>query len=127
VAVTVTIGQLGSELRRRRKELGLSLRDASGASDISAATLSRIERGATPDMAVVGKLATWLGINVSAAGEKAPSIRTDEDLKRTIAVHLRATKNLSEKTASTIIESFDVIMRMEIEKAKRQKSKGTES
>jgi transcriptional regulator with XRE-family HTH domain len=118
VPVTLTVDQLGAELRRRRDEEGLSLRDVEKETGISAATLSRIERGSKPEFVVIERLANWLQVNIVTAGEETSSIQTDEDLKRTIAIHLRASKNLPKEVASAIVESFDMIMQMEIQRAK---------
>src|SRR5437899_5194586 len=107
MAITVTVDQLGAELRTRRKELGLSLRAVEQQTGISAATLSRVERGSIPEMSVIEKLAKWLKVNVSATDTAPPGVKTDQDLKRTIAVHLRANRKLSEKTARAIAETFD--------------------
>lgn len=117
MAVTVSVDQLGAELKRRREELGISLKSVERDAQISAATLSRIERGSMPDLPVIERLAKWLGVNVCAAGEETASITTDEDLKRSIAVHLRANKNLPEEVAHAIVESFELVMRLELERA----------
>lgn len=118
MAVTVSVEQLGSELRRRRDEGGLTLRDVETQTGISAATLSRIERGSTPETKTVGQLAEWLGVNVVSVGEESSFIRTDEDLKRTISLHLRASKNLPDTVAQSIVEAFEFVMELEIHKAK---------
>jgi transcriptional regulator with XRE-family HTH domain len=120
VAITVSLDQLGAALRRRRGEERQTLRDIEERTGISAATLSRIERGHRPDTAVIKKLAEWLGVNVYAAGDESSEIRTDEDLKNQIAVHLRANKKLSEDVAHAIVQAFDVIMAHEIRKAGKQ-------
>jgi transcriptional regulator with XRE-family HTH domain len=119
VAVTVSVDQLGAEIRRRRDDEGLTLRDVEDRTGISAATLSRVERGSVPEVAVIAKLAEWLQVNVRAAGEDTTTINTDEDLKRTIAVHLRANKNLSNEVAHAIVEGFDLLMQLEIQRAQR--------
>lgn len=118
--VTVSVDQLGAELKRRREELGISLRAVEQDTQISAATLSRVERGSVPELPIIERLALWLGVNVCAAGEASPSVKTDEDLKRTIAVHMRANKNLPEEVARAIVEGFDLLMRIEIERAAAQ-------
>src|SRR6185312_8890619 len=64
MAVAITLDELSEELRRRRTDEGLSLRDVEDATGISAATLSRIERGSTPDFDIVKKLAKWLDVVV---------------------------------------------------------------
>jgi transcriptional regulator with XRE-family HTH domain len=115
VAVVVSMDQLGAELRRQRA--GRSLRDVEAEIGISAATLSRVERGSTPDLEVVRKLAAWLGVTVQAAGEEKSEVKTDADLRRTIAVHLRANKRLPQSVAEAIIESFDLVMEIEMKKA----------
>jgi transcriptional regulator with XRE-family HTH domain len=122
MAVSMTVEQLASELRRRRVELDLTLRDVEEKTGISPATLSRIERGSKPEFAVIEKLAEWLGVNVVAAGAETSSIRTDEDLKKAIHVHLRAKKNLPEEVAHSIVEAFEILMQFELQKAKRRDS-----
>jgi transcriptional regulator with XRE-family HTH domain len=117
MAVTVSVDQIGAELKRRRESLGISLRAVEQDSQISAATLSRIERGSVPDLAVLERLAQWLGVNISAAGAQSTSVKTDDDLKRTIAVHLRANKKLPAHVANAIAESFELVMRVELERA----------
>lgn len=122
MAVTITLDQLGAELRRIREERGRSLRQVEEETGISPATLSRIERGSRPELPIVDKLAQWLDINVATVGDTAGAIKTDADLKRTIAVHLRANRNLSEEVAQAIIESFDLIMEIEVERARRREA-----
>ena len=70
--VTVPVDQLGAVLKRRRGQDRLSLRQVETDVGISAATLSRIERGHRPDMDVIDKLARWLGVKVWASGRRAP-------------------------------------------------------
>lgn len=120
MANTITIADLADELRRRREKDKLSLRDLQEATGVSAATLSRIERGRTPDLAVVEKLAEWLGLSIQAGGKPSKTGLSDEDLKRTIEVHLRANKKLPSQVARSIANSFDVVMRVEMERAKKK-------
>lgn len=117
MAIQVSLDQLGSELKRVRESRGLSLRAVQGETDISTATLSRIERGSTPDLSVVERLAHWMEISVCAGGGLPDAITTDEDLRRTIAVHLRATKNLPEPVAHAIVTAFDLVMQIEMRRA----------
>jgi transcriptional regulator with XRE-family HTH domain len=120
VAVTVNVEQLGAELKRRRDELGISLRAVEQHAQISAATLSRIERGATPEFAVIERLATWLGVNICAAGEQETEIDTDEDLLRMIVLHVRKKKNVSPQVAQSIARDFEIVMRLQLERAASQ-------
>jgi transcriptional regulator with XRE-family HTH domain len=118
---TITIADLAEELRRRREKDKLSLRDLEELTGVSAATLSRIERGRTPDLPVVAKLAEWLGLSIQTGGKPSKTGQSDEDLKRTIEVHLRANKKLPSHVARSIANSFDVVMRVEMERAAKKK------
>jgi transcriptional regulator with XRE-family HTH domain len=121
MGLTIAIDELGDELRRRRKDLDLSLRDVEEITEVSSATLSRIERGSMPDLGIVAKLANWLGVTVQATGAKPRREGSDEELKRTIEVHLRANKKVPPGLAKTIADSFDFVMRVELERAKAKK------
>lgn len=118
MAITIPIQQLGAELRRVRKDRELSLRDVKEITDISASTLSRIERGHIPDVAVVGALADFLGVTVRAGSRADGEIETDEDMVKAIEVHLRANKHLDETVARDIARSYEVVMRVELERRK---------
>lgn len=115
MSATVPVEQLGATLRERRSQLGVSLRAVEQHTAISAATLSRIERGSTPDLAIIERLAAWLGVSVHASGGAPPHdahlVRTDADLRRTIEVHLRANKHLSSEMARALANTFDAIVR----------------
>src|ERR1700755_2270144 len=53
--------ELGRAIRRKREELGLSLRDVANKTEVSASTLSRIENGTgKPDADNIARLTTWL-------------------------------------------------------------------
>src|SRR6202008_658549 len=57
----VNTEELGRAIRRRRDELGLSLRDVADKTDVSASTLSRIENGTgKPDADNIARLTSWL-------------------------------------------------------------------
>ena len=51
---------LGEMLRERRTASGLSMRRAADAARVSFMTLSRVERGAQPDLATFLRLCAWL-------------------------------------------------------------------
>lgn len=118
MAITIPVKQLGAELRRVRKEKGLSLRDVKEITGISPSTLSRIERGHIPDVAVIGDLADFLGVTVQAGSQADGDIKTDEDMVKAIEVHLRANKNLDENVARAIARSYEVVMHVEMERLK---------
>src|SRR5947207_14234716 len=55
--------ELGRAIRRRRKELALSLRDVADETNVSASTLSRIENGTgKPDADNIARLTSWLDV-----------------------------------------------------------------
>lgn len=56
------LAQLGPELAKRRRELGLSLREAAEASGVPFATLARVEQGRMPDLETFRRLLVWLGL-----------------------------------------------------------------
>src|SRR6188474_1064565 len=59
----VNTEELGRAIKRRREELGLSLRDVANETSVSASTLSRIENGAgKPDADNIARLTTWLDV-----------------------------------------------------------------
>jgi len=111
--------ELGRAIRRKREELGLSLRDVADETDVSASTLSRIENGTgKPDADNIARLTAWLDMPV----ERVMSARKNEEGTDNSAVvyfpreatpdiveaHLRADRNLSEETAKALSELFRV-------------------
>src|SRR5687767_11518368 len=53
--------ELGRAIRRKREEMGLSLRDVADETKVSASTLSRIENGTgKPDADNIARLMDWL-------------------------------------------------------------------
>src|ERR1700754_2216356 len=57
--------ELGRAIRRKREELGLSLRDVADETSVSASTLSRIENGTgKPDADNIARLTAWLEVPV---------------------------------------------------------------
>jgi transcriptional regulator with XRE-family HTH domain len=116
--VMIQMDQLGSELRRRRKDLSLSLRDVQEETRVSAATLSRVERGSPPDPHVVQALTKWLDVSVYTGVTSSTEPETDEDLRRVISVHLRAKKKLPAAVAAALVASFEVLLRLETERAR---------
>src|SRR5918912_4024889 len=61
----VNTEELGRAIRRKREELGLSLRDVASKTSVSASTLSRIENGTgKPDADNIARLTHWLEVPV---------------------------------------------------------------
>jgi transcriptional regulator with XRE-family HTH domain len=101
---------------KRRENNAQPLRDAADEAKISAATLSRLERGLSatlPDATTLNKLARWLEVPVSKLLQErdAPSrsAAPESTLPEYVEVHLRADKNLSPKTAKALAEMFKAL------------------
>jgi len=106
--------ELGGVLRRRRDAENLSLAEAAKESEVSASTLSRLERRSrgeavpTPDTSTLAKVARWLGVSLRLEDDDAPEQETEEDepLPDIVEAHLRADRNLSSKNAAMLGQIF---------------------
>jgi transcriptional regulator with XRE-family HTH domain len=118
VRALVNTEELGRAVRRRREELGLSLRDVADKNAVSASTLSRIENGTgKPDADNIARLTAWLEVPVerilntrSTQDEGAPAVvyYPQEPVPEIVEAHLRADRNLTPETASALSELFRV-------------------
>ena len=107
--------ELGRAIKRRREELGLSLRDVADVTAVSASTLSRIENGTgRPDADNIARLTQWLDMPVdrlmrNPGQDVEPVIYyPHEPTTDIVSAHLRADKNLSPETAEALSELFRV-------------------
>ena len=111
--------ELGRAIRRKREEMGLSLRDVADETNVSASTLSRIENGTgKPDADNIARLTAWLNMpmervmsgraDADADGAKAVVYFPQEATPDIVEAHLRADRNLSEETAKALSELFRV-------------------
>lgn len=109
--------ELGRAIRRRREELGLSLRDVADQTNVSASTLSRIENGTgKPDADNIARLTTWLdmplerilGRTHDGNDAKAVIYYPHESTPEIVEAHLRADRNLSPETADALSQLFRV-------------------
>src|SRR5438128_12476263 len=110
--------ELGSAVRRRREQQGLSLRDVADETGVSASTLSRIENGTgKPDADNIARLTAWLNMPIERvmhhgnrrAGEPAPVIYyPHESTPEVVEAHLRADRHLTPETAKALSELFRV-------------------
>jgi transcriptional regulator with XRE-family HTH domain len=99
-----------ARLRRTRKRRGLSLREAAAEiGDVSPSTLSRIERGTTPDLATLERLLDWLGLDRDVVFSSRPSAQGSTP--RQVEVLLRADKKLDPTTAKTLARIFHAAYR----------------
>jgi transcriptional regulator with XRE-family HTH domain len=110
--------ELGRAIRRRREELGLSLRDVADQTNVSASTLSRIENGTgKPDADNIARLTGWLDVplqRILSGGRedsddaKAVIYFPHESTPEIVEAHLRADRNLTAETADALSELFRV-------------------
>src|SRR6266550_7392661 len=114
----VNTEELGRAIRRRREELGLSLRDVADETSVSASTLSRIENGTgKPDADNIARLTSWLdmpmervlsGRNSNNDEASAVIYYPHESAPEIVEAHLRADQNLTPETAAALSELFRV-------------------
>ena len=112
----VNTNELGRAIKRRREELGLSLRDVADVTDVSASTLSRIENGTgKPDADNIARLTGWLDMPIDRVMNRQGAKDVDpvvyyphEATPEIVEAHLRADKNLSPETANALSELFRV-------------------
>ena len=114
----VNTEELGRAVRRRREELGLSLRDVAAKTSVSASTLSRNENGTgKPDADNIARLTGWLEVPVErilnarpAQDDSSPAVvyYPQEPVPEIVEAHLRADRNLTPETAAALSELFRV-------------------
>ena len=114
----INTAELGRAIRRRREELGLSLRDVADETSVSASTLSRIENGTgKPDADNSARLTSWLdvpmerilkGTREGREETKAIVYYPHESTPEIVEAHLRADRNLTAETADALSELFRV-------------------
>src|SRR2546430_2496790 len=114
----VNTAELGSAVRRRREQKGLSLRDVADETGVSASTLSRIENGTgKPDADNIARLAAWLEMpiervmhqNHAGGADQSPVVYYPrESTPEIVAAHLRADRHLAPETAKALSELFRV-------------------
>ena len=110
--------ELGRSIRRKREEMGLSLRDVADETGVSASTLSRIENGTgKPDADNIARLTAWLNVPVERimsgrdqAGDEDRAVVyfPQESTPEIVEAHLRADRNLTPETAKALSELFRV-------------------
>jgi transcriptional regulator with XRE-family HTH domain len=113
------VEQLGMLVADRREKDGLSLREAAALVDVSFNTLSRVERGHTPDLTSFRKIVDWLGI--PAERFFTPSRRRWESTPDVVEQQLLADPALPDdsarKIASIVADLYRVLARQETQLA----------
>lgn len=130
----VNTEELGRAIRRKREQLGLSLRDVADETDVSASTLSRIENGTgKPDADNIARLTAWLDVPMERilrgrspeSQAKNPVVYyPQEPTPEIVEAHLRADRNLTPETAAALSELFRVAYRQFSASGKSAKKKG---
>ncbi len=112
----INTAELGSAIKRRRQERGLSLRDVGDETGVSASTISRIENGTgKPDADNIVRLTGWLDMPIDRVTNKQSSGDVEavvyyphEGTPEIVEAHLRADKKLTPETAKALSELFRV-------------------
>ena len=112
--LSIDAAEFASRLREKRLARGLSLRQAAQEAGVSATTFSRVERGDhLPDRENLLQLANWAGVTleqVASAPSKHDVVvhNLGESTVESVALHLRADKDLDPKDAQILMEVFRV-------------------
>jgi transcriptional regulator with XRE-family HTH domain len=109
----INVNALAEAIQRHREEKKLSVRSAADQMDnVSASTLSRIERGSVPDLDTYMRLCRWLQLEPSHFAVQRVSIdspQRESSLNMDdIIMHLRADKLLNTSTSEALITMIEV-------------------
>jgi len=103
----VTLQQIGPMIREQRGERGI--REVAKEVGVSAATLSRVERGKLPDLETFSRVCRWLKLNpgdvlgFSRESQNA-LVGRPKPSPSVLQAHFRAERNLSPKAAAALAE-----------------------
>ena len=128
MTTTTPVKQIALLIKAKRRENDdQPLRDAANEAKISAATLSRLDRGLSTtlsDATTLNKLARWLGVSMSELLQEkkgSPNSPTPEStLPEYVEVHLRADKNLAPKTAEALARMFKALYEQSVTGASKK-------
>lgn len=118
----VSIEEIGSLIRQKRRAERLTLEQAARQSGVSAATLSRLERRGTaaavgkelptPDMRTINAILKWMKVAladggfVAASNVTTPNVTASTSVPNIVEAHLRADRNLKPDTAGLLARMF---------------------
>ncbi len=122
----INVQELATQLRAKRGKRGLR-EVAQEIGEVSASTLSRIEKGKIPDLDTFVRICRWLGVQMETfiigstldTEHKSMSAEIEDPTgQQTITVHLRAERTLDPKTAKALAKliqlAYEAIERDEI-------------
>jgi transcriptional regulator with XRE-family HTH domain len=115
----INVELLAEMLQNKRRQTGLSLREAADQIGITAPTLQRLESRQTPTASTLLKLAEWLGLGVDDL-RRVPKERQRRDVVQQFEVLLRADPDLDPEAATTIAN----VARQVYDGLKRKKTRG---
>ena len=99
----LSLTSLGTAVKEKRGSRGI--REVADEIEISSATLSRIENGKVPDLKTFSKICQWLKMDASEILGCSITPGPEKLVKEaTVAVHLRADKDLDKETLSALTE-----------------------
>ena len=101
----IDASELATRIKARRRERGISLRSAATEAGVSAATLSRVERGDyLPERDNLFRLLRWVGAPAAEPSGPAEPHAPGAATMEAIELHLRADKDLTPDDAETIAQ-----------------------
>src|SRR5829696_7535795 len=101
----IDASELATRLKARRRERAISLRAAAAEAGVSAATLSRVERGDyLPERDNLFRLLRWVGAPEAEPTGPAEPHPPGAATMEAIELHLRADKDLTPDDADTIAQ-----------------------
>jgi transcriptional regulator with XRE-family HTH domain len=115
MADAIDFERLGERLRVVRKQRAMTLEDVHKATGISVPTLSRVERGEAKGLLgeTLITLSNWMGTSAKL-WRKADIVDSVPDV---VELHLRADKNIDQKSAKALADLF----RVAYEQVKRER------
>src|SRR5438552_12957068 len=97
----MTLQTLGPKLLEKRGDRGI--REVAAEIGISAATLSRVERGHLPDLETFKKICKWLGVDPGEVFGFSPSPASSQPTPA-VAVHFKKDRSLEPATAQALAQ-----------------------
>jgi transcriptional regulator with XRE-family HTH domain len=126
MAERIDIARLGRQIRKKRTNERLSLRELAEATKLKIPTLSRIERGDSMDIesSTLLALCRWLAIDPESLQNQKPRPVTRgakilEETPDILDVYLRADKNLDRNTVQSLSELFRTAYQMALKHPKK--------
>lgn len=126
MAEAIDVARLGRQIRKKRINEGLSLRELAEATELKIPTLSRIERGDSKDIesSTLLALCKWMAIDLrSLQPQKLKSVTSGvkvvEQTPDILDVYLRADKDLDPDTVQSLSVLFRTAYQMALKNPKK--------